>query len=261
MNRIQKKFIQLRKINKKALIVYIMAGDPSLSLTKKLVLALEENKVDLIELGVPFSDPIADGPVIQRAVVRALKNKVNVRKILTLVRQIREVSNIPLVLMLYYNLILNFGEEKFSREASKSGVDGIIVPDLPIEEAKSFIRYCKKYNIANIFFVTPTSSLRRIKMAAKKSRGFIYYIARTGVTGAKTEISKDINKQIKKIKKLTNKPVCVGFGIRSASQLKKINRIADGCIMGSALVDIISKYSKSERLITKAAEFVRRLRA
>lgn len=261
MNRINTKFRQLRKANKKALIVYIMAGDPSLNATKKLVLALQEAKVDLIELGVPFSDPIADGPVIQKASTRALKNKVNIKKVLSLVKQIRKVSSIPLVLMLYYNLILNFGEERFARESFKSGIDGIIVPDLPIEEAKSLSQFCKKYGLARIFFVTPTSSLKRIKMSVAASNGFIYYIARTGVTGVKTEISKDIGRQIKRIKNLTDRPVCVGFGIRNLNQLKKLNRFADGCIIGSALVDIISKYSKSHQLINKVSQFVGRLRA
>ncbi len=261
MNRIKNKFNQLRKANKKALIAYIMAGHPSLDSTKKLVFALEESKVDLIELGVPFSDPIADGPVIQKAAARALKNKVNIKNTLILVQQIRKVSQIPLILMLYYNLILNYGEEKFVKDSKAFGVDGLIVPDLPIEEAKSLIRFCKKYGLARIFFVTPTSSLKRIKMAALASNGFIYYIARTGVTGAKTKISKDLSLQIKRIKKLTHQPICVGFGIRNLNQLRKVNRIADGGIIGSALVDIISKYSESHQLINKVSRFVGRLRA
>lgn len=258
MNRINLKFKQLRKKKKKALIVYIMAGHSSISLTEKLVLSLEKCGVDLIELGVPFSDPLADGPIIQEADTYTLNKGVNLGDVLNLAKRLRKKTEIPLILMLYYNLILNFGEEKFVRKATACGIDGIIVPDLPVEEARNLISISRRRNLATIFFVTPTSSSRRMKLAIANSSGFIYYIARTGVTGKKTDITSAISTHVRRIRKISRRPVCVGFGIKTASQIKSIARFADGAIVGSAVVKIISR-TMELAAVKKVSKFVRGL--
>ncbi len=259
INRIEKKFRELRKDNKKALIVYIMSGLPNIKFTQKLVLELENSGADLIELGVPFSDPVADGPVIQEACVRALKKGINLKDIFSLVSRIRKNSQIPIVLMLYYNLILHFGEEKFVKAAIACGVDGVIVPDLPVEEADTLIKFSRKVNLATIFFVTPTSSPERLKQSSKLSSGFVYYISRTGVTGANTELAANLGRQIKRIRKFTKSGVCVGFGINNPSQVKLINKVSDGAIVGSAVVKIILEERRENVIIRKISNFVRSL--
>jgi tryptophan synthase alpha chain len=258
-NRINLKFSKLKKANKKALIVYIMAGVPNINFSQKLVLALEQNGVDLVELGVPFSDPLADGPIIQQAGTRALKHAVNIAAVFSLAKRIRAKTQIPLILMLYYNLILHLGEEKFCKQAKFSGIDGLIVPDLPIEEAQSLKRTCRKNNLATIFFVTPTSSFKRVKRAIFASTGFIYYISRTGVTGKKTKLADTLKAQIRQIRRISKKPVCVGFGINSQEQVRAINRIADGCIIGSAVVAWTLKNIEQNKMIDNISKFVRSL--
>lgn len=259
INRIDKKFRELRKIHKKALVVYIMSGLPDIKFTQKLVLELENSGADLIELGVPFSDPVADGSVIQEACVRALKKGINLKDVFGLVSRIRKKSQIPLVLMLYYNLILHFGEERFVRCATACGVDGIIVPDLPVEEAVSLIKFSRKSNLATIFFVTPTSSPERLKQSSKLSRGFVYYISRTGVTGADTKLADNLGRQIKRIRKFTKTGVCVGFGINNPRQVKLINKVSDGAIVGSAVVKIMLEDKAQGMIIRKISNFVRSL--
>ena len=185
MNRIDKKFIQLKNQNKKAFIAFITAGFPDLSITAKLVIKLEKNGVDIIELGVPFSDPLADGPTIQEASGYALKKKVNLAKILALVKQLRKKTNLPICLMTYYNPVFCFGEKSFVDQAVAAGVDGVIIPDLPSEEAKDFRRYANQKGLANICFISPTSSVARIKLIIKVARGFIYYVSLIGVTGSR----------------------------------------------------------------------------
>ncbi len=180
MNRVNKKFKELGK--KKALIIYITAGYPSLSKTKELILELEKNGVDIIELGIPFSDPLADGPTIQLASERALKNHVSLKDVIALVRDVRKKTEIPLVFMTYYNPVFHFGVDRFVNEAALAGVDGVIIPDLPPEEAKALIKYSKKENFADIFLLTPTSSDERIRIISKASSGFIYYVSLTGVS-------------------------------------------------------------------------------
>lgn len=259
INRIDKKFRELRKNRKKALIVYIMSGLPDMELTQELVLKLDNSGVDLIELGVPFSDPVADGPVIQEAGVRVLKKGINLNEIFRLVKRIRKKTQIPLVLMLYYNLILHFGEERFVKIATACGVDGIIVPDLPAEEAGLLIKFCRKRNLSTIFFVTPTSSLERLKQSSRLSSGFIYYISRTGVTGANTQLSAGLGSAVKRIAKFTKKPVCIGFGINNPKQVKSINKICDGAIIGSAVVKIMLENNKRGDIVKKVCKFVRSL--
>ena len=260
-NRIEEKFKKLKKAKKKAFVVYIMAGDPNIEATRKLVLGLDKIGVDIVELGVPFSDPLADGPTIQAASQRALKNKINLDNIFNLVKRIRKSSQIPLALMTYYNLVFKYGESGFLQKAKQSGVDGIIIPDLIPEEAGNIIGCAKKLKLSTIFFLAPTSSNKRIKLVSKLSSGFIYYVSLTGVTGARKKLSSDLSLKLKKIKRLTKKPVCVGFGISKVSQVKQASRISDGVIVGSAIVKNIQNNIKRKDLADRVLRLVSRLKS
>jgi tryptophan synthase alpha chain len=261
MNRIDRTFQRLRQQKKKAFIAFITAGDPDLKKTYDLVLALEQAGADIIELGVPFSDPMADGPTIQAASMRALQKGATLKNVLELVKKIRLKTQVPLCFMLYYNIILHYGEEKFVKDAIACGLDGIIVPDLPPQEASDLRRFAKREDLATIFFIAPTTSNNRIKPIADASSGFIYYISLTGVTGVKKALPSTINVDLRRIKKVTNKPVCVGFGITSPEQVKAISRIADGVIVGSAIVKEIQMHAKDKNLVAKTAKFVQSLSA
>ena len=261
MNRIEKKFRELKQKKKKAVIAFITAGYPSLKVTKELVLAFAKLGVDIIELGVPFSDPLADGPIIQRASQAALGRKVTLKKILTLVKNIRRQSQVPLCLMTYFNPLLAFGEKRFIRRASLSGVDGVIIPDLPPEEGRDFIRAANRQQLEVICFIAPTTSPRRIGEIAKITRGFINYVSLTGVTGPRQKLPPDLLLQLGRIKRMTDKPVCVGFGIASREQVRQINRVADGVIVGSAIVNKIKENIAQADLVKKVADFVKRLKA
>lgn len=260
MNRINSQFRQLQKNKKKAFITFITAGYPNLGITKKLIFEFAKIGVDIIELGVPFSDPMADGPIIQEASQAALKNKVNLNHILNLVKEARRYTNIPICLMSYYNPIFCFGEEKFARAASICGVDGVIIPDLPPEEAKSFIKLTNKYNLDLICFISPTTSAKRIKYIAALSKGFIYYVSLTGVTGPRQRLPADLTKRLKAIKKITAKPLCVGFGVSKQRQVKQIYKIADGVIVGSAIVKKIKDNIDRPDLVKRVVGFVKNLR-
>jgi len=261
MNRIDQKFHALRKQNKKAFIAFITAGYPNLNITKKLVLEFAKIGVDIIELGVPFSDPLADGPIIQEASQAALKRGVNLNDILNLVKTVRKDIDIPLCLMTYYNPIFCFGEERFARKAAACGVDGIIIPDLPPEEGNSFIRLANKSNLDTIFFLSPTSTRERIKFISGVSRGFIYYVSLTGVTGPRQNLPNDLTTNLKGIKKLTGKPVCVGFGVSRAEQVKAIYKIADGVIVGSAIIKKIRENIDKAYLVKRVGKLVSGLMA
>lgn len=236
MNRIEKTFKELKPLNKKAFIPYIMAGDPSVEKTKELVLVLEECGADIIELGVPFTDPLADGPTIQRAAERALKGGVTLKGVLALVKDLRTKTRVPLVLMTYYNPVFKYGEERFVKDAKDAGVDGVIIPDLPPDEAGELIKTAKKAGLATIFLLAPTSTEDRIKKVAAAARGFIYYVSMTGITGAQILLDGSIGKSINNIRRITDKPVAVGFGISTAEQARAISGISDGVIVGSAIV-------------------------
>ncbi len=258
MSRIDNKFKELKKINKKALIAFITCGDPDLHTTEKLILEMERHGVNIIELGVPFSDPLADGPTIQEASQRALANKITLNKILNFVKDLRKSTDIPLALMTYYNPVYKFGIEKFGKSALESGVDGVIIPDLPPEEAEEFTLFKGILDI--IYFISPISSSERIKMVSRAGQGFIYYVSLTGVTGARKTLSHDIKNHLRQIKKVASIPVAVGFGISTPSQAKEIAKYADGIIVGSAIIDIIKKNLGKKHLIKKVGEFVRSLR-
>jgi len=248
INRIEQRFNILRANGKKAFITFITAGDPCLNVTEKLVLGMESHGVDIVELGVPFSDPTADGPRIQASSMRSLKAATTLPKILSLVKKIRKKSNIPLVLMTYYNPVYVYGVKRFVKDAACAGVDGVIVPDLPPEEGGELIKASKKFNLANIFLLAPTSTKDRIKKVIRKGSGFIYYVSLTGVTGERNALPADLCKKIREIKSLTKKPVAVGFGVSRPSQVKSILKKADGVIVGSALVGIIEKNSNHKAL-------------
>lgn len=259
MSRISKKFKTLQNEGKKALVIFITAGYPNLGDTEKLVVEFAQKGADIIELGVPFSDPLADGPIIQLSSACALEKKTNLDGILKTVRNIRKITDIPICLMSYYNPIFCFGEERFVRFAKSAGVDGVIVPDLPPEEAVVLIKYSRKYKLDTIFFVSPTSSLSRIKLISKASRGFIYYVSLTGVTGSRDNLSADLKANLLKIKKLTSKPVCVGFGISNAQQVKVVASISDGVIVGSAIVKKIKENIGRADLVHRIGNFVEQL--
>ncbi|MFH1380632.1 MAG: tryptophan synthase subunit alpha [Candidatus Omnitrophota bacterium] len=259
MNRINKLFSNLKKAKKKALIVYITAGDPDMGVTEKLVHELADNGADLIELGIPFSDPLADGPTIQKASQRSLLRGTNIESILRMVRVLRKSVETPLVFMTYYNLILHYGLKKFVKDSKASGADGIIVPDLPPEEAGDLMGISKEADFSVIFLAAPTSTKSRLKIIAGKSTGFIYYVSLTGVTGTRKTLPSDIVEHVKTLKKITKKPICVGFGISGPDQAKKISKIADGVIVGSAVIKIIEKSSRAV-LYKRVGNFVKGLK-
>ena len=241
-NRIQQTFNDLQAKGEKALIPYIMAGDPSLEVTESLVLTLAEAGADLIELGVPFSDPIADGPVIQQAAERALKSGTTLKKILSTVRSLRTKTNVPLIFMAYYNTILTMGLENFCEQAVSAGVDGVIVPDVPPEESDEL---CQATKAASgpvvIFLLAPTSTPQRRKEVITRTHGFIYYVSLTGITGAQLTDLTQVKKNVQAIQKNSKKPVAVGFGISTPEQAHNVAQFADGVIIGSALVRKIAE--------------------
>lgn len=258
-NRLEEKLKALRKARKKAFIAFITSGYPNLETTKKLVFELEKIGVDAIELGMPFSDPLADGPTIQAASEYALKKGITLQKVLDMVAVIRKKSQIPLAVMTYYNPVFRFGEEKFIKEAKRTGLDAVIIPDLPPEEAANIMRLARKYKVSFVLFLSPTSAKNRIKMAAKNTTSFIYYVSSTGVTGARENLAGDLFRNISLIKKYTPKPVCVGFGISKSVHVRNIARVADGVIVGSAIVKEITKNIGKKDLVQKVSRLVKAL--
>jgi tryptophan synthase alpha chain len=261
MSRIKNTFNRLKKKNETALIPYIMAGDPDLAMTRKLILEMEKAGADIIELGAPFSDPLADGPTIQKAAIRSLRNNTSIADVLGLVADVRTESRIPLILMTYYNLIFHYGEERFVNDALAAGLDGIILPDLPPEEAGTLVALSKKAGLDMIFLLAPTSTDERIKLVSRLSQGFVYYVSLTGVTGARTGLQQSIRESLTRIKTMTDKPVAVGFGISTPDQAAQVAQWgADGVIVGSALVKVIEENSGSAELVDKSAAFVKALK-
>jgi tryptophan synthase alpha chain len=251
-------FDTLRAQGRKAFIAYIMAGDPDAETTLKNALLLEQCGADIIELGVPFSDPLADGPTIQKAAGRALKSGTTLRKVLSIVKEIRLYSKIPLILMTYYNPVFRYGEDAFVRDAIQAGVDGIIVPDLPPEEAGELIKLSRnasdRRRLDTIFLIAPTSTPGRIKKIASASRGFVYYVSMTGITGSNLEFDEEFRSHFTLVKHATDKPIAVGFGIATPEQARTIAEMADGVIVGSAIVRVFNESPD------KAESFIRGLR-
>lgn len=234
--RIGKRFSKLAKAGGKAFIPYIMAGDPSLERTRELVLMLDRIGADVIELGVPFSDPLADGPVIQQAAERARKNGVVLRDVIALVKDVRADSNVPIVLMTYYNPVFKYGDERFVMDAVEAGVDGVIIPDLPPDEGAALIRLARKHGLDTIFLFAPTSTEGRRKIVARASSGFTYYVSIAGITGALLKLQEDAAEHIKQVRELSGGPVAVGFGVSTPEEAAAVSGIADGVIVGSAIV-------------------------
>ena len=255
MSRIDQTFKILKNRGQVALIPFIVAGDPDLETTEALVLKMAESGTDIIELGVPFSDPLADGPIIQAASQRALQNGVNLRDIFRLTERLKGID-FPLVLMTYINPVFCFGLKDFAEGCQKSGVDGVIIPDLPPEEAGLWISEARRMNLDTIFLVAPTSPPERIRLVSRCSRGFIYYVSVTGVTGTRENLPEEVGLAVKRIKEISQKPVAVGFGISSPEQAKRVSRFADGVIIGSAIVKIIGENLKSPDMIDRVGDFV-----
>lgn len=260
MNRIDQTFQRLRTKKEKALIPYIMAGDPYLERTEELVLAMERAGADIIELGVPFSDPIADGPVIQRAGQRALKWKTALKDVLRLVADIRKKSEIPLVLMTYYNPILKFGIEKLFKEAAACGVDGLIIPDLPPEEGQAVMDRSRRSGLNWILLAAPTTPSNRLKLLSGRTQGFLYYVSLTGITGASLKNVSEVKTRLSAIRRMTDKPIAVGFGVSTPDQARALSGMADGVIVGSAIVRLIEEHMDDSDLPAVVAAFVKQLK-
>lgn len=256
MKRLENKFVELRARNEKALIVYLTAGDPSLDITKQLIFALEKAGVDILEIGVPFSDPTADGPVIQAAAQRSLKAGTTLEGVLKMVAEVRKVSNIPIVLFGYFNPIFAYGVKKFAQAARNAGVDGVLVVDLPYEEAKELRDYTDAVGIDFISLIAPTTDKERLKKIVSKASGFLYYISITGITGTTAPKISNIKVEVEKIRKITKRPIAVGFGISKPEQAREIGHFADGVVIGSAVVRMIDENKNKKNLIRIVSDYV-----
>lgn len=245
-SRIQEKFRQLREAEAKGLVIYLTAGDPTLEATGSLLEAIERGGADIIELGIPFSDPLADGPVIQRASERALASGTTLRKVLLLMPEWRKKVRIPIVLFGYYNPLLQYGLEEFARDASMAGADGVLAVDLSPEEAGPYIETMRKWNLDTIFLAAPTSTDERLERVARASTGFLYLIARAGVTGERSQMSQSTRPLIERVRKTTRLPLAVGFGLSSPEQVRSIQELADAAVVGSAVVRTIEEHFSSE---------------
>ena len=255
MNRIDQTFKSLQTAGRAALIPFIVAGDPDLSVTEVLIHKMAASGADIIELGVPFSDPLADGPIIQSAYQRALQKGTNLKGIFQMVEKLKGNSP-PLVLMTYFNPVLHYGLRSFAEDCRQGGIAGVIIPDLPPEEARPWIKEARKNGVATIFLLAPTSSEERIRLVDKVTRGFIYYVSRTGVTGVQTMLAEELEGVVLRIKGHSPKPVAVGFGISTAEQAKEIRRFADGIIVGSAIVKIMEDEPVTDRLVERVGTFI-----
>jgi tryptophan synthase alpha chain len=251
MNRIETKFDDLKRRSRKGFVPYITAGDPSLEATGQIIIELERNGADIIELGVPFSDPMADGPVIQRASERALANRVSVRDCLEVVRQIRQRSEVPIVLFSYLNPLLSLGLPRLGDALRSAGVDGVLATDLVPEEAGEFHRVVRSAGIDLIFLVAPTSTDERIKLVSEASSGFVYAVSRTGVTGVQQSLSEAAASLVERVKRFTDLPVAVGFGVSTPEQVAEVWQHADAAVVGSRIVAEIENSAGDPALVEK----------
>ncbi len=264
-NRITEKFNELKSANRGGFIPFIVAGDPNLQTTKSLILELAKQGASVIELGVPFSDPVADGVTIQAAAERALQNKISVKDILNIVSEVREEGNkTPIILFSYFNPILQFGIENFAESAKLSGVDGVLITDLVPEEAEEFRLILAKKDLALIMLAAPTSSDERLKKICEKASGFVYAVSRAGVTGARNETSSDAKNLVKRLRKFTDLPIAVGFGISNAEQVQETWKYADAAVVGSAIVAEMARLAlimdeNSDEFVEKIGEFAGRI--
>ena len=261
MSRLDATFTRLRARGERALVAYFTAGDPSLEATGRLVVEAERRGADVVELGVPFSDPLADGPVIQRAAQRALAGGTSMIRVFELVKSLRADVRAPIVLFTYYNPVLQFGLPAFAETVAKVGVDGVIVVDLPPEEAGTLAAEAGRVGLDVIHLVAPTSTRDRLRIITRASRGFVYLVSLTGVTGERTEVGRGIEEQIRALRLVTTKPICVGFGIGRPEQVASIGKLADGVIVGSAIVRVVEEHASSPALVSKVGDFIAALKA
>jgi tryptophan synthase alpha chain len=257
MNRIEERFARLKQAGKKGFIVYIGAGDPNLTATRKLALAFDRAGVDVLELGVPFSDPLADGMVNQLAAQRGLESGATPPKVLKTVAEIRRTSQIPIILYIYFNLIHRVGLGQFIKDAAKAGVDALLVLDLPPEESDNYEALMRQAGLCHIYLVAPTTPEDRMEFIVKRGSGFIYYISREGVTGMQTRVAANLAQQVARIRAHTKLPIAVGFGISTPEQAKTVAAVADAVVVGSAVVNRIAQQGKSKDLVKRVCEFVK----
>jgi tryptophan synthase alpha chain len=243
---------------KPALVAYVTCGDPDLAITRKIVLAAIDAGADVIELGVPFSDPVADGPVIQRASERALKHGTTLAQVLTLAAEVRQqAQSTGLIIFSYLNPILRMGMDKFCKVARAAGVDGVLVTDLPVEESSEYLQATRKYDLSPVFLAAPTSPDDRLKRIAQASRGFVYAVSRTGVTGARQQLAADAQKLVRRLRRVTKLPIALGFGISTREQFEEVGQFADAVVIGSAIVETIERNRGREA--AAVGEFIRSL--
>jgi tryptophan synthase alpha chain len=259
MNRIVAKFAQLKSAGKKGLVVYIGAGDPDLAATRDLAVAFDQAGVDVLELGVPFSDPLADGLVNQLAAQRGLESGTTPPKLLATVAAIRQDSQVPIVLYIYFNLIHRLGLEAFIAGAAQAGVDGLLVLDLPPEESDNYEALMKKHGLCNIYLVAPTTPEERMVYIVQHATGFIYYISREGVTGMQAQVAADLAARVARIRAHTTLPIAIGFGISNPDQARLVAREGDACVVGSAIVNQIAEQGRSPDLVKNVGAFVKSL--
>jgi tryptophan synthase alpha chain len=259
MSRIREKFRELKRSGRGGFIPFITTGDPDLATTERLLIELAKAGADIIELGVPFSDPVADGEVIQRASERALRNGVTVHDALACASSVRQRIDVPIVLFSYFNPLLQFGQERLATAASQAGIDGVLVTDLIPEEAESWTQNLLQHWLDPIFLAAPTTSDKRLARIAQHARGFIYAVSRAGVTGERSEMTRDAETLVQRIRSVSHLPVGVGFGISTAEQVRAVWRFADAAVVGSAIVKQIEKLGDSPELVKRVGNFARSL--
>lgn len=259
MSRIAETFTRLREDGRRALVPFITAGDPDLETTRRLIVELARAGAGIVELGVPFTDPMADGPVIQRASERALRNGVGITEVLSVIREARRETQVPIVLFSYYNPLLQYGAERLCLDAARAGVDGMLVTDLAPEEAGEFASTLTAHELDLIFLVAPTSTDERLKRIAERASGFLYAVSRAGVTGVQNALSAEAERLVARVRAVSDLPVAVGFGISTREQVADVWRFADGAVVGSAIVSEIEKHGDAPDLVAQLGEFARGL--
>lgn len=260
MNRIDLKFNELKEKNEKALITFITAGDPDRDTTVELVLAMEKAGADIVELGIPYSDPVADGIVIQESSLRALNSGIKINGIMNIVKDIRKQSSIPLLYLVYYNCIFKYGIEKFINECNESGIDGLIIPDLPLEERGEISELAYANNVYIVPMVAPTSE-ERVKNVLELGRGFVYCVSTNGVTGTRDKVATDLSSYMNLVKQYSEIPRAIGFGVSSAAMAKEFSKYCEGVIVGSAIIKLIAAAANKEEAVSKVAGFVEELKS
>jgi tryptophan synthase alpha chain len=260
MTRIGRMFAEFRRDNRKALIAYITAGDPAPARTPALVEALERGGADLIELGVPFSDPVADGPVIQQAGERALKAGTTLRGVLEIAREIRHRSDVPILLFTYLNPVLRYGLEPLARDAARAGIDGCLLTDASVEEAGEYVEVMHRHGLDTVFLAAPTSTPRRLRLVAEYSSGFVYLVSRTGVTGQRESLSAGVGPLVRAMREVTELPLAVGFGISRPEHVAELGRQVEGVVVGSAFMDLIARHGADPGLEHRLEELARELK-